>query len=386
MRAATAILIGWAVIAALGSHEAIWIWVRRRGGMPIDLAIETIFVTIAVSAPLIWFCQDIIRLFRRSHVSLRAMTRELAEARETLEQKVAQRTAELSAANDALARTIADLQAARDQARAADAAKSLFLANMSHELRTPLNAIIGFSEIIMNNLFGATAILQYRDYARDIYNSGQHLLNVVSDVLDMSKIEANRLDLHECEIDLAMAFDDALRIIRPAAIAARISLKTELPADRPNLWADEIRVMQILLNLLSNAVKFSHPDGVVTIAAGPSSDGGLCISVADCGIGMSETEIALAIEPFRQVNGARKYEGTGLGLPLTLGLMRLHGGSLRLVSTPNVGTTASVIFPASRILSPDRYVAADGDDSSLMPSQSSPSLPNPNLSIAGRSQ
>jgi signal transduction histidine kinase len=230
-------------------------------------------------------------------------------------------------------------------------AKSRFLANMSHELRTPLNAVIGFSEVIRDQTLGADAVVQYRDYAGHIHEAGEHLLRIINDVLDISKIEAGKLELHEGEVDVAEAVDAAVRFVRQAAAEGGLTIVTAVPDDLPMLLADELRVKQILLNLMSNAVKFTHPRGTVTIGAGPRAEG-MALWVRDTGIGMSSEEVVTAAEPFRQAEHAlsRAHQGAGLGLSLVEGFARLHGGSMEIVSAPAQGTTVTVIFPAKRIV------------------------------------
>ena len=243
------------------------------------------------------------------------------------------------------------LQTGLAQAALANQAKTEFLANMSHEIRTPLNAIIGFSEMISGEVLGPVGTSRYRDYANDIYDSGQHLLRIINDVLDMSKIGAGKLELHEHLVDVRTAVQTSIALVTPRAVSAGVVLSAELPETLPLLMADELRVKQILLNLLSNAVKFTRRSGSATVAAMVRSDGSLAIAVSDTGIGMTAAEIAIALEPFQQVDSdlARKYEGTGLGLPLTRGLIELHGGRLEIASAPGQGTTVTVIFPAVRV-------------------------------------
>ena len=234
----------------------------------------------------------------------------------------------------------------------ANRAKTLFLANMSHELRTPLNAVIGLSEIIRDQSLGADATAQYRDYANDIHDSGQHLLRIVNDVLDISKIEAGRLELHDGLMEIGPTVAAAIRLVEPMAQETGATLSVELPSDLPALYADELRVRQILLNLLSNAVKFSRHPGTAKVGATLRPDGCLALWVADNGIGMTESEVAMAREPFRQVESsyARAHDGTGLGLSLVQGFMTLHQGKLEIDSTPTVGTTVTVVFPPERVL------------------------------------
>ena len=243
------------------------------------------------------------------------------------------------------------LQSGLAQAALANQAKTEFLANMSHEIRTPLNAIIGFSEMISGEVLGPVGTSRYRDYANDIYDSGQHLLRIINDVLDMSKIGAGKLELHEHIVDVAAAVQTSISLVTPRALSNGVTVTAELPENLPPLWADELRLKQILLNLLSNAVKFTRRPGSAMVGAAVRGDGGLAITVSDTGIGMTAAEIAIALEPFQQVDSdlARKYEGTGLGLPLTRALVELHGGRLEITSTPGQGTTVTVLFPAARV-------------------------------------
>ena len=248
-----------------------------------------------------------------------------------------------------LALRAVELQHAEEAAHAASRAKSTFLANMSHEIRTPLNAIIGFSEIMSTQALGMNNP-QYTEYAADILDSGKHLLSLLNDVLDLSKIEAGRMVIREDAIDLNHAVQTAARTVGTWARSAGISIITNLNDGDLALWADPRALRQILLNILSNAIKFTPPDGVITIDS-KVDPGGVEIRVADTGIGMSADEIAVAREPFGQVehNYNRRSQGTGLGLTLVHALMELHGGTLEIDSTPNVGTTVIVRFPATRL-------------------------------------
>jgi signal transduction histidine kinase len=238
---------------------------------------------------------------------------------------------------------------AQRAAEFANRSKTEFLANMSHELRTPLNAILGFSEMIEKSMFGPLAP-KYVEYAHDIHNSGQHLLALVNDVLDLSKLEAGKLELHESDVDLVALIEQCTALLRSRADAGGVSLATRPNAAMPRLRADERSVRQVLLNLLSNAVKFTPPGGKVTTEAWLDADGSTGFSVRDTGIGMSEKEIVVALSPFGQIDSrlARKHEGTGLGLPICKSLMELHGGALSVESETNRGTTLTARFPASR--------------------------------------
>lgn len=243
------------------------------------------------------------------------------------------------------------LRAAKEDAELANRAKSQFLANTSHELRTPLNAIIGFSDVIKNSMFGPVGNPKYVGYADHIYASGRHLLAVINDILDLSKVEAGKADLHECEVDVRTAVTACLTLVREQAETKRQRLEQDLADDLPALRADERRLKQILLNLLSNAVKFTGRGGQVTVKAYVEADGALVMEVADTGIGIAPEDIPKAFAPFSQIDGSdtRRYEGSGLGLPLARALAELHQASLDLESAVGVGTTAVVRFPAPRL-------------------------------------
>jgi len=245
-----------------------------------------------------------------------------------------------------------DLVAAKVQAEDANRAKSQFLANMSHELRTPLNAVIGFAEIIKKELLGAINESRYREYAEDIHRSGVHLLQLINDILDMTKVEAGKYELREDVCDLAKVVGDAVGLVSNLAIQNGLDLRGTVPPDLPFLFADERCVRQVVLNFLSNAVKFTPTGGHVEVGARLESDGTIVISVTDTGIGMAKDDIPRALSPIHQLESShgRKYEGTGLGLPLVKSLLDLHQASLHLESAVGVGTTASARFPAQRTI------------------------------------
>lgn len=243
------------------------------------------------------------------------------------------------------------LRDARDQATAASRSKSEFLANMSHELRTPLNAIIGFSEALERELFGPIGSPRYREYAEDIHDSGVHLLSLINDILDLSKIEAGHFKLHEDEADLNHIIGAATRIVRHRAQQSNISIELSLPEPPIALVADERALKQVLINLVSNAVKFSPDGSLVRIESQVRSDC-LRISVIDEGAGIAPEDIPRALTPFTQLDGSlsRAHEGTGLGLPLAKHLTELHGGELRIESALGEGTAVHIDLPLTRVV------------------------------------
>ena len=242
------------------------------------------------------------------------------------------------------------LQLAKLGAETANRSKSEFLANMSHELRTPLNAIIGFSDVMKAGMFGPLS-QRYRDYASDIFNSGTHLLKLINDILDLSKLEAKQAELFEEELDLSQLVSACMHLMEPQAKGAKVQLSSTAASNIPLVRADDRRMRQILINLLSNAVKFTPEGGSVSVSVAISHDG-VKVCVRDTGIGMTAEQIPLALEPFRQIDSSisRKFEGTGLGLPLTKHLVELHGGTMIVESKPNVGTTITCVLPSERIV------------------------------------
>jgi signal transduction histidine kinase/HAMP domain-containing protein len=243
------------------------------------------------------------------------------------------------------ARLFREIEEKGRQLELANRHKSEFLSNMSHELRTPLNAIIGFSEVLLERMFGEMNEKQ-EDYLKDIHSSGQHLLSLINDILDLAKVEAGRMELNPTTFDLSAAIDNALTLIRERAMHHGIALATEIDSQLGELNADERKLKQILLNLLSNAVKFTPEGGKITVGARRLRDM-VEIAVNDTGIGIAPKDQAAVFEEFKQVGRdyTRKAEGTGLGLALTRKLVELHGGVMRLESEPGKGSTFSFTLP-----------------------------------------
>ncbi len=232
----------------------------------------------------------------------------------------------------------------------ASRAKSEFLAQMSHELRTPLNAIIGFSEMIRDAAIGPLDA-RYREYGGDINDAGRHLQNIINDILDISKLEDGRLELHDELVSIGDTVEACRRIVAAMAEAAGVCLSIAIPGALPLILSDQLRFRQILLNLMSNAVKFTPAGGRVNVSAAIEKDGAVIV-VEDTGIGMKAEDIPIALEPFRQIDGAlsRRFDGTGLGLPLAKALIELHGGRLDIESTPGKGTLVHVFLPLDRVV------------------------------------
>jgi len=247
---------------------------------------------------------------------------------------------------ETLRRNQEKLIAAKDAAEAANRAKSEFLANMSHELRTPLNAIIGFSSIMHQGMFGKLND-KYAEYAGMVCDSGTHLLAIINDILDLAKAESNKLELREEDVDIARVVALSSTIVREMAEKAGVNYEVTMAEVMPHVRADSARLRQILINLLGNAVKFTPSGGNVSLSAEVTPQGELQFRIADTGIGIPADKLEVAMSPFGQVDSrlARKYEGTGLGLPLTKKLVEMHGGTFELTSEPDRGTVATVRLP-----------------------------------------
>ena len=246
--------------------------------------------------------------------------------------------------------TEAELRFAKEEAEKASSQKSEFLARISHELRTPLNAILGFSDVMRDERFGPIGNARYRTYAEDIHASGKHLLSLINDLLDLSKIEAGKLELDFTKVSLNKAAQEAMHLMTEEARNRRVILRDALPNNLPQVVADQRSMRQILLNLLSNAVKFTATGGQIIIAARLEDNGELTLKVSDSGPGMSAAEVETALEPFRSQSRDRAAEGTGLGLPLTKALAEANRARFAILSEPGRGTSIEITFPVTRVL------------------------------------
>ncbi len=259
----------------------------------------------------------------------------------------------LAAINDISERKSAEevLRATKEEAELANRTKSEFLANMSHELRTPLNAVLGFSQALQSGLAGPLSAKQ-KEYVKDIYDSGNHLLSLINDVLDLSKVELGEMEIADEAVDLSDAVKTCTRLLSDRLERGGLLLHIDLGDDPPCIRGDARKIKQVVLNLLSNAVKFTEPGGVITVRASVNGVGQGCVSVSDTGIGMSREEIEKALTVFGQVDSgmSRNFDGSGLGLPLSKSLMEGHGGTLEIESSPGVGTLVTAIFPADRVI------------------------------------
>ncbi|MGC2411997.1 MAG: ATP-binding protein [Stellaceae bacterium] len=249
-------------------------------------------------------------------------------------------------------RRIAEREAARQKAEAANRAKSSFLATMSHELRTPLNAIIGFSDMMRSEILGKIGNERYHPYIVDIHDSGTELLRIINDILDLSKAEAGKLELHEDVFDLRDTIRSVRQMTSGSMAAGGVTATIDLPPDLPPLRGDELKIKQVLLNLVSNAVKFTPPGGTIELSTRFDQEKGLVLVVADSGIGIPREDLDRVLKPFEQVDSSlsRQHQGTGLGLPLVRAIMELHGGTVVLQSAIGVGTQVTLTLPAERLV------------------------------------
>ncbi|HXS06341.1 MAG TPA: HAMP domain-containing sensor histidine kinase [Rhizomicrobium sp.] len=276
--------------------------------------------TLVVAVPLILYSRRIITQLEKNRTQLSAMSRRLAFAVEEAEQ--------------------------------ANKAKSSFLANMSHELRTPLNAILGFSEVMKDQHLGPVHNPRYLSYAADIHASGRHLLAIINDVLDLAKIEAGKMTLDNAgRFALAPVLASSISMLKGLGEKFGVSVHNEIAEEGLVVTAVERMIRQILINLVGNAIKFTPPGGAVHVTGRVLADGAYEVAVRDTGVGMSEAEISHALTPFGQNENqlSRKHEGTGLGLPLAKAMLELHGGSLKMTSVKDQGTTVTLTLPADRV-------------------------------------
>jgi signal transduction histidine kinase len=251
--------------------------------------------------------------------------------------------------------TEAAMRLAKDEAELASRTKTEFLANMSHELRTPLHAIVGFSESLKTEAFGPLGSPRNREFVAEIHRSGTHLLEIINDILDISRIETGDRRPSDGRIDIPRMIESCMRLIAERARDADVEIRREISSSGAEIVGDARMVKQTLMNLLDNAVKFTRPGGTVTVGTAIAVDGGLELSVSDTGIGMAAGDIDRALAPFGQIDGSlsRKFGGPGLGLTLVNAMMRVHDGAVRIASTPGTGTTVSLHFPAARVRSGD---------------------------------
>jgi PAS domain S-box-containing protein len=313
-----------------GSHRFKWIHTRANGeDFPVEVLLTAIPFQDRKLVHVVW--RDISQRVR--------MEEELENHRVHLQQLVDEQTR--------------DLIEARDAAEAASKVKSLFLGTMSHELRTPLNAIIGFTDAMKTEIFGPLNNTKYEGYVDLINHSGEHLLQLINDILDVSAIEAGELTIEEESVDIERTVFDCQALVQQRAAAAGICIFTKVPDDLPPLFIDERRIKQIVLNLLTNSIKFTDSGGHVNVECQLDKEGNLVISVKDDGVGMDEAGITTALAQFGQVENSltRNHEGTGLGLPLTKSLVEMHDGRMEMESEAGKGTTVTLIFPASRLRS-----------------------------------
>jgi two-component system cell cycle sensor histidine kinase PleC len=265
-------------------------------------------------------------------------------------------TIEFRAEKDALIAELETATANSDEARRkaeeANLAKSRFLATMSHELRTPLNAILGFSEVMKNEVFGGHANAAYKEYSADIHGSGQHLLDLINEILDLSRIEAGKYELNEESLSLSGIVDDCQHMLNLRAKAKGQTIREAVEPDLPKVWADERAIRQAVLNILSNAIKFTPQGGEISIKVGWTANGGQYVSIADTGPGIPEDEIPIVLQTFGRGSLAIKTaeQGSGLGLPIVKGLLDLHGGGFHLKSKPRAGTEVTITLPAERVM------------------------------------
>ncbi len=364
-----ALVVGSTAAASLVSLQSI----PLASASYILLSLAPLIVSFGrVGDPLHWYMTEMLSAFAvvliaLSHnsysaflegVRLRLANADLLERTAVANETLKRNLGELEWSRKRLVRQASELRQlaqanAHERLKAEDAnrAKSTFLANMSHELRTPLNAIIGFSEMMQREALGPVGSTRYRAYADDINRSGMHLLELVNDLLDLSKIEAGRMELVEDLVDVHALIADCVALVREAAARAGVELAVEPEQPLPLVYADERKLRQILINLLGNAIKFTGAGGRIEVAGSVDASGGFRLCVRDTGVGIAPEDIAKVLEPFGQARNSLESNqpGTGLGLPLSRKLAELHRGTLEISSEPGSGTTVTLSLPADRL-------------------------------------
>jgi two-component system, sensor histidine kinase len=318
-----------------------------------DLTLYTAIMIVIVILIAIWMARSLSARITNLIKSLHKIQEGNLDERVKVESKdeMGELATSLNNMTESLQNQIESKRQALEKAEASSRAKSDFLSNMSHELRTPLNAILGFSDLISREIAGPVGHTVYKDYARDIHNSGEHLLALINEILDISRVGSGQIDLEESLVEFIPCIEESMRMVNSFAMAKNVTINFT-PSLTPIVKADARRLKQIILNLLSNAIKFSHENTSIEVRLDKAASGDIVFSVQDFGIGMDEKQIEIALTPFAQVQSSmsRQYEGTGLGLPLAKNLVEIHNGTLEVESVPDKGTTIRVTLPKERLI------------------------------------